>query len=440
MTADELSRLVKLLIDSGKANSPEHAEALLSGLSACILVQDELLNLPHVQVALLTLVNCGSRTLLGGIAIDADLEVALNVEWHQGGTLSDAVREFGLVERIDNPTFYIGIGDVEFPKSATGIRLVLDGSIGGVTPPQIPAEVSATTFAPSAVFAAALAISQVFQRFMGLATACRLVLRVDLLSLNYQPDHAKAIPALRIPHGLWLIGLGHLGQAYSWTASFMNYADNERPVVVLQDYDGARQANLATSVLTMPRHVQGNDKKARLCAEFLERRGFNTVICEREFDGNTRRGQRDPLIALGGLDSPFPRQALENAGFQLIIDAGLGVGPNDYSAFEIHTFPGSRPAAQLFSRSDERHAQTERLIHMEAYQALKKAGVDECGLFDFAGKAVGTSFVGLAVSAMVMSELTKRLCGWRFCDTIAGDLRSADRIRTVINSRPQPFI
>ncbi len=48
---------------------------------------------------------------------------------------------------------------------------------------------------------------------------------------------------------------------------------------------------------------------------------------------------------------------------------------------------------------------------MPAYQALKDAGMDRCGLTQLASRTVGVPFVGLIAGCLVIAELLRRLNG-----------------------------
>jgi len=87
---------------------------------------------------------------------------------------------------------------------------------------------------------------------------------------------------------LWIIGLGHLGQAYLWTLGLLPYAQPEDVQLVLQDFDTLVDANDSTSLLTT-RTLLG-EKKTRAMARWCEGRGFQTALQERHFRGNFRTG------------------------------------------------------------------------------------------------------------------------------------------------------
>jgi len=147
---------------------------------------------------------------------------------------------------------------------------------------------------------------------------------------------------------LWLVGLGHLGQAYAWTIGFLT--PGSRPVF-LQDVDLVTESTLSTSMVS---HVsdQGQEK-TRVVAHWLDARGYRIALVERRFDEAQRARPEEPNTALFGVDNATARRGIEAAGFRLVIDAGLGSGFNDFRALRVRTFPGPSSAAALWASGAE---------------------------------------------------------------------------------------
>jgi hypothetical protein len=113
------------------------------------------------------------------------------------------------------------------------------------------------------------------------------------------------------------------------------------------------------------------------------------------------------------------RQALDQVGFDFIVESGLGRGHRDFRAARLHTLPASRPAAQIW-RDEGEH---ERVDDRPAYTGMLKMGaLDRCGVTLLAGKAVGAPFVGAAAATLAISGVTEALgttfAGWNcvLCD------------------------
>ncbi len=100
--------------------------------------------------------------------------------------------------------------------------------------------------------------------------------------------------------------------------------------LVLQDIDIITPSTESTSMLSDAALI--GQKKTRAMAAWAERRGFVTAIHERLFDGSFRRQPDEPAVALCGLDNSLGRQALDQVGFDFVVEAGLGRGHRDFRA------------------------------------------------------------------------------------------------------------
>ena len=92
MSPDSLHRGVKMVLDNGEADSIEAAYALFASYRMAIGLGTAGGQSLAVQTALLTMVNCGRRALLGGVEVVGDLNVPLLVDLPGlGETLGDAI-------------------------------------------------------------------------------------------------------------------------------------------------------------------------------------------------------------------------------------------------------------------------------------------------------------------------------------------------------------
>jgi hypothetical protein len=196
-----------------------------------------------------------------------------------------------------------------------------------------------------------------------------------------------------------------LGQAYLWGLSLLQYAHPGEVELVLQDIDTVSVSTLSTSILSDAGMV--GVRKTRAIAATMEARGFRTAIVERKFDDSLRIQSDDPQIALCGVDNALARRALGDAGFKLVVEAGLGSGAKDFRAIRIHTFPGAKDPRKLWLPV------ADKVINAEApaYGDLKSRGLDQCGVTLLAGKAVGAPFVGMTAAALCLAEILRLLHG-----------------------------
>src|SRR5262249_1512909 len=155
----------------------------------------------------------------------------------------------------------IFIGGCSQPRSeGFRVRAVFAGWRGGVIPahsPFIDAEKETMALAP--MLAAALAVSEAFFHVQGTKlVAGRRSIGFSLWNTNridWQTPDVDVPPLRYLPSQLWLIGLGHLGQAYLWALSLLPYLKRDELSLVLQDIDKITRSTESTSILSEARMV-----------------------------------------------------------------------------------------------------------------------------------------------------------------------------------------
>ena len=406
-----LNRSAKLFVDRATVATVEQAMERLNGFKMHIHVDRRAATDPVHQAALLTAVNCGRRTFLGGVTVSGALDTELATAVAAGATLADAVRSLhgGLADSIPEGVPLVWLGDPD-DRVVDGfaIRPTFDGWRGGVVPLGSPPLAERATVAPAGVLAGALAVAEVFAYHDGDAMAGYRSVGMSLWDQAADGDWTSAegdgpMPD-SLPSDFWMIGLGHLGQAFLWTIGLLPYGDPSRVLLFLQDVDDAGESTESTSVLTFPMDL--NRPKTRTCAEWAERRGFRTRMIERRFSEDMRVAHGEPLLALCGVDNPHARSILEGAGFATIFEAGLGAGVDDFRLIRTHSFPAPVAAARVWAESDDivpPGTSTDDLP--PAYEDLKRSGqLDQCGLARLAEVAVGAPFVGMAAAAVLIAQ------------------------------------
>jgi hypothetical protein len=192
---------------------------------------------------------------------------------------------------------------------------------------------------------------------------------------------------------------------------------------VLQDVDVITESTLSTSVISRPEQIGA--KKTRVAAAWLEARGFRTVIVERRFDENQRVGVGEPMVALFGVDNPAARRSIENCGFRLVVDAGLGAGYRDFRAMRLRTFPGPSKAALLWAAPEAAASGEPELA--PAYRDMVSNGADPCGVTTLATRAVGAPFVGCVAAGYALAEIVRRELGGARTSFIDLNLKAPQR-------------
>ena len=430
---NELNRSVKLAIDSGEARSIEEAQRIFQGYKLSIVVGPDLAFSATKQAALLTAVNTGRRCFLGGVEVRECPDAKLVVPLLNCRSVPEAVVQLGgtLVSKITDeiPQIVIGDGSLTNAQAEFCLRGTFDGWRGGVVPMTETTRLDENQeFTPAGIICGALAVSEAFQYVRGRnALAGRRSFGLSLWepdSIRSWLDNPESGPNLEVlPSSLWLIGLGHLGQAYLWTLGSLPYRDPEALQLVLQDYDRLVKANDSTSLLTNLSLV--GQLKTRAMAQWCEQRGFRTRLVERRFGGDFKINDEEPQVALCGVDNESARAALEDVGFEQVIEAGLGKGDEEYLAVQMHSLPGERSARSLWSKNNDVDV-SETSNEQPAYQALSDAGIDQCGLTLLANRSVGASFVGTVTATLVVAELLRMAMSEHRYGVIDGSLRSAE--------------
>lgn len=433
---DVLHRLVKQAIDSGSCASIADAEALFSRYRLHVWLPDDASNPAH-QAALLTCVALGRRVCLGGVTVDGAVDVPLTLPMPLGSTLGEAVTALGgftAGATADTPTVTIG-PTPQTRRDGFHVRTAYAGWRGGIVPAHASVNPSGPKPMPLApMLSAALAVNEAFLFMSTGGSSCgRRVTGMSLWDLRPDADWLTASssePELAyLPSSLWLIGLGHLGQAYLWGLGLLPFPDPSKLKLVLQDTDTITPSTESTSILSDVRSV--GLKKTRAMASWAERRGFTTSIHERLFDAAFRRQPEEPAIALCGIDNAVGRNALDKVGFDLVVEAGLGRGHRDFRTMRLHTLPCGRPAAALWRGRDR----LEDVSQQKAYRRLMREGsLDHCGVTLLAGKAVGAPFVGAAAATLALADVLRLLHGGPIYQMVDLDLLCVEHRNAVLNA------
>jgi hypothetical protein len=211
------------------------------------------------------------------------------------------------------------------------------------------------------------------------------------------------------PNAWWLVGLGHLGQGYLWSIGMLPYADRAAVHLLLQDDDFITVANESTGLLLRPDSAAAltRTRKTRHLAAQLDEQGFRTTITERRLAAGDGPRGNEPALALIGVDNPDTRRALSNTkGFDLIIDAGLGGGADEYLDISLHSFPASRESAEIPAWREAVKTHPEA-VEQPAYADRSARTGEECGAVEIAGRAVAAAFVGATAGALVVAEAVR---------------------------------
>lgn len=419
---ESLNRLSIALIEKYDC-SPEEAIKQLQSFALFIDCDEKFLNTKSYQAAILTLINCGKRAFLGGVFLDIPSTIPLLFDWEDKKYLHEIVLDLGgIISKKEKPNFTIKVGKTA--ENENQIEIFCNNFIGGVISYEDKNDYgnSVNDFALSGVAAGALAIASAFYKVSGLQNLSTeyssLVSLIEPDNLNLQ--NIKQIDLENLPKRLWLLGLGHLGQSYIWNLNFLPFKNRKEITIFLQDFDLISEANYSAGLLCENSNI--SQYKTRTCSNWLEKKGFNTRIIEKGFDATIKRVSEEPYIALSGFDSLEARKNLGEAGFDLIIDCGLGGTIDTFDEIEIHTFTeGLIGPKEIWKDSIQK-----QLVNKNVYKNFDKG--EKCGIIaiDNASKAISSSFVGAIAGALVISELIRSLNQGKLYESLNLSLRNLE--------------
>lgn len=431
LTEDNLNRLALGIIEKNKCSYQDSLQ-ILGSLKLYVKCGDAIRKSVSLQAALLTIVNTGKRAFLGGVNVAMPNDVDLVSPWPFSTNLNQAVINLGgtiVSEAEIGNNFSIHLG---LPASIeeNSIEVVCNGWIGGISNGidkiDLKQEVD---FALGGILGGAIAVSSIFMRQTNInPSLCDHSTGISLWrpDLNWTSAEAQGPVLDYLPKRFWLLGLGHLGQAYAWTISMLPYAKPDDCSFLLQDFDKVTDGNYSAGLLTDRQTT--TPRKTRHCATWLESFRFTVTITERKYDSNTIRTDEEPYLALCGFDNAESRLPLEGTGFDLVVESAIGDGVSDFDSIITHTFPGAnRKPSDLWGEQSEKNI-NEALI--DAMQ--KEVRKEECGVLvtNLASKAMSASFVGAVASTLVIGEVLRGLHGGMRYGSIVLRLRSIRNIRT----------
>lgn len=410
------------------AEGIDYDEALKRLDRAALVIETEPgLDRAH-QATLLAAAASGVRMFKGGVFMTPDLGGQLQIGQVRPQPLRHALETLG-VQTVQAPEhavhLYVGRSLAANPH--------LFASCDGWTAQIGPASAAASTPSNvlSGVVAGALAVAELFRKaVLDDITAAKRPAALDLWGGGAPPQDLQ-----RLPKDIWLLGLGNLGQATLFVLDLLPWGDSAEVTLLLNDGDTVGPENLPVQILTG--YDWAGQKKARAAAHWADARGFQTLVEERRFSADTRPGQGEPRLALIGVDNLDTRRWAAAAGFDLVIDAGLGAtGPEAFD-IRIHAFPGTQTPDEAWPALAQADAQA---VSPALAKLVEQGRLDPCGAMTIAGASVGVPCTALVAAALQVAQACRALqtgiCADRVDVSLADTRRAAWRMMSA--PVPQP--
>lgn len=390
---EELNRTVKLALDDGRVASLGEAQALFEGFRLRIVVGPGFAKSPAAEAAVLTLLTAAPKTFLGGVEVVGAVDERCTLAWFASRSLAEVAHEAGArvgaspsAQASHAATIHVGDSALtDGPEFSVSLQL---GRVGFFITPDEPAHSERAAPVEVGVAAAGAALSEAFAhvyRRSAIAGERRLSFRMPGLAAGKRTGE----PA-------WIVGLGHLGQAFLWTLALARTGD--ACAVKLTDFDSVSASSLSTCLLV--RSTDIGKPKVHVVGDRLSELGF---IVERDASRLNLDGAvptSDAGVAIVAVDNIVLRRSLDRLKGVRIFEAGIGSGIDGFMRVQLHSFPGPRLARDVWA-GDDPHASRVVDISAPAYQALLKQSGDECGTTLLAGRSIATPFVGAFAGALL---------------------------------------
>lgn len=384
----QLSRVAKLLVDAEGIGFAE-AERRLRAMTLEIRVGAQAAN-PAGHAAVLTALAVGRRTFLGGVRVIGDLDQPLQSSLSPRASLVDAVADIGAIGFAGPAAMSIGIGIDPAPDATAAWW---DGWRAGVSEGEFAAP-GVSNNPLSGVTAGAHAVGAAFNRLRGVRV---LPADIDLWpTAEDVPDFSEVF----LPSACWLMGLGNLGQAFLWSLAALPYADGAERSVVLQDFDRVSKENWGTSILVSDDRF--GELKTKLAEDWAEARGFNVRRVDRALQADLKLADDEPRLALSGFDRVAPRRLLAGAGFDAIIDVGLGRTASDFDRYRVNVFDRHRQIDAHFAGVADA-APKESVPDLPAYEQLQSQ-IGRCGAAEIGNASIAVPYVSAVAGATAIAR------------------------------------
>ena len=420
MLDTQLSRISKLLIDRDDVTAQE-ALTQRQSHTVVLVCGADVARSRTLQLAVLSAANLAVRCFPEAVRVALDDSVAASpfLPWPSfrttfGQVLSRHVGSKMLTgpERVCNRERTVIFGDAI--ASEGSLRATFDGWIANVGPAYLVERLPEREYCSlSGILAASLAVCELFLSFADVTVeASRRNIGLSLWrpELDVRDPAALGVPTRCLPKDFWVLGLGHLGNAYLWSLASLPYRNPGEVTIFLNDFEHVGPENVDTGVLLSRDNIK--QFKTRACSAWLEERGFATRIVERRFDSSFRCRQDEPQLAFCGFDSNPARRDLETADFRRVIESGLGGDVNNFDTIGVHTFPNPRSVEELWpDLSDEESAAQIAHRHrvIQESSAYAQLSDNPCGRFKLAEQSIAVPFVGTVAASLVVAEAIRLL-------------------------------
>ena len=227
LETDKFNRLSLGIMERYKC-SPEEAINILTFLKLNIDCGNDIRTSLPLQASLLTAVNTGKRAFLGGVFICMPSNVISLIIWPGKKYLSDILVELGgkIVSRLEETNFCLCFG-LRGNIDSNRVEVVCNNWQSGLLANGEKCSFNSTGNIPTAgIFAGSLGVGLGFLKMTGINVSVAdnsVGISLWRPDLDWLDENSFGPEISILPRKFWMLGLGHLGQAYLWNIGLLPY-------------------------------------------------------------------------------------------------------------------------------------------------------------------------------------------------------------------------
>ena len=292
------------------------AEAILRSLTLKLVIDAASCRSVAFQAALLTGFNTGNRAFLGGVSVEMPADVELLLPLPGFCSLNEALGITGFTPReISAPsqTIYFGLTPAE--PGANSCRVDCDGWRGVVSDFDCPASFeygNSDDIALGGIFAGGLAVHRCFLKAANIpARSLESPLGLSLWSpgSDWRKPVSSSPLLCNLPNRFWVLGLGHLGQAFLWNLALLPFPNRQEVQFLLQDFDAIEAPNVGSGLLCTPDAV--GRKKSGIVQHGWKTSASSPPSRNGNTPNTTARAKMNPALRFADLTERDREVALE---------------------------------------------------------------------------------------------------------------------------------
>ncbi len=400
--------------------------------SVFLIASAEIMRSVSMQIAFLTTVNVSSRVFCGGVICQIPVDIP-NLLRLGSGSFKSLVHSYGGLVQKNQPLkndikILFGIECYD----GNCIESVSSGWRGGVNffgKERVVMKENNHHVSLGPVLAASMAVFYAFcKAFRLIDNLIEMNTGASLWNLNsgklWHKDEHDGPDLPRLPRNVWILGLGHLGQAYMWTLGLMNFKIPKKATFLIQDNDVVGEENIGSQILCITEDI--GFPKTRPCYRFLELLGYKTQIIEKPYvtGDSDQKWMEAYKFLLNGVDNIDARKGISSRYVNIYLDGGTN---GKLPLFDSFTLKNVFETGLDYNHLWGGEGSGSGILHKNLYERYQKK--NGCGVLTNIG--ISTPFIGSFGAAVLVSELIRALNKGKKYSVVTMQLRDLDSLTAI---------